>query len=565
MKYIKQIIILCILLIFIYGCYEKTVCGNGIVEDGETEETCCEDVGCLGEQICLNHRCNDPECSECQYLQNHSCVNFECCENNDCKNNEICIENQCTPFNCGECQYIVNHQCKDYSCSNDSDCSSEMICENHQCVNYQCVEDSDCNYGKECFNNRCMNLICDWCEYVENHTCVNYECCKDSDCDDGEGDTYGKCYKGRTHNAYCNFTTIPEGACNEIISNFNNPNENRINVVFVGINFGYAEMFAKALETYVNENEKKYGHLLYYEPFKSNKDQFNFWYVNEIGTVENYLEGPFFTGIDAVSEIMKLSQYCNVENKYTIGIINWKFRSIADDNHVRISHDYSSTGTSFVHEFGHYFGSLADEYRFKGLNIDLGFGEIIPEQPTEENCDIASENVACPKWCSGKPIPVEDIENYECSGANRTSCMGMNTPCIWVPYGDPVHNYDGCLNRVELCRSILTEEECINSTNSYWSGNLCIWLNETYPSYNYFKSQCIPSYSGDINIGTDCIHDSGCYQVCGARNWFKSFPSSMMRSTGKKFGPVNEIILCKKIKNITGNVGGVCSSHYGIE
>ncbi len=32
-------------------------CGNGIIETNETEQTCCEDVGCLGDTVCQNHTC----------------------------------------------------------------------------------------------------------------------------------------------------------------------------------------------------------------------------------------------------------------------------------------------------------------------------------------------------------------------------------------------------------------------------------------------------------------------------------------------------------------------------
>ena len=61
MRYLK-IIILTFLIIFLVGCAKKPVCGNGIVEEGETMQTCCEDTGCLGEQTCQNHQCIEPTC-----------------------------------------------------------------------------------------------------------------------------------------------------------------------------------------------------------------------------------------------------------------------------------------------------------------------------------------------------------------------------------------------------------------------------------------------------------------------------------------------------------------------
>ncbi len=46
--------------VLISGCIEtpiKPVCGNNIIEEGETSENCCIDVGCLEGQICENNIC----------------------------------------------------------------------------------------------------------------------------------------------------------------------------------------------------------------------------------------------------------------------------------------------------------------------------------------------------------------------------------------------------------------------------------------------------------------------------------------------------------------------------
>lgn len=40
------IVLLLVLLVSLSGCTKKYVCGNGIIEEGETKENCCQDVGC---------------------------------------------------------------------------------------------------------------------------------------------------------------------------------------------------------------------------------------------------------------------------------------------------------------------------------------------------------------------------------------------------------------------------------------------------------------------------------------------------------------------------------------
>jgi len=56
----------------------KPICGNRIVEESETMQTCCEDTGCLGEQICTSNKCTEPKCGECQYLEAHICKDYYC-------------------------------------------------------------------------------------------------------------------------------------------------------------------------------------------------------------------------------------------------------------------------------------------------------------------------------------------------------------------------------------------------------------------------------------------------------------------------------------------------------
>ncbi|MBD3203233.1 hypothetical protein GF327_02995 [Candidatus Woesearchaeota archaeon] len=118
----------------------RPVCGNGIIENKETQQTCCLDAGCPGDAQCRDNSCVDPECKGCQFLKNHKCVSYECCNDNDCKNNQICADNKCQDFTCGECKHPLNHKCVKSECCSDEDCddndvSTFDICENNRCIN----------------------------------------------------------------------------------------------------------------------------------------------------------------------------------------------------------------------------------------------------------------------------------------------------------------------------------------------------------------------------------------------------------------------------------------------
>ncbi len=133
---------LLISIIIISGCvYQQppiqSICGNGIVEKGETMQTCCEDTSCLGEQTCQNHQCIEPACGECEYLKNHQCLKYRCCSDVDCIGDQTCVNHECKEPTCGECQYLdqENHKCVDYVCCKDIDCDDSNDITDDVCLN----------------------------------------------------------------------------------------------------------------------------------------------------------------------------------------------------------------------------------------------------------------------------------------------------------------------------------------------------------------------------------------------------------------------------------------------
>ncbi|MBU0459848.1 MAG: hypothetical protein KJ597_02170 [Nanoarchaeota archaeon] len=182
------VIIIIISFFFVHWFFTRSICGNGIVEEGETLETCCLDAGCLGEQTCENNVCLEPICEGCQYLENHICKDYDCCTDSDCSDEEICEDHECTVLGCGECQYIEDRVCKDYECCVNGDCNNDEICENHEC----------------------QELVCSSCQYALNHTCNDYVCCANLDCSDNDISTNDICLNPNTLNATCFYTTEVE-------------------------------------------------------------------------------------------------------------------------------------------------------------------------------------------------------------------------------------------------------------------------------------------------------------------------------------------------------------------
>jgi len=165
----------------------KPECGNGIIEEGETPETCCADTGCKGDQTC-DTACIDPVCGTCQYLQDHVCQDYECCSNDECLDSEVCGSNYCVDLNCDTCQYAQGHQCINYACCRDEDCGLDQTCQNHEC----------------------SSLQCSLCQYIENNACINYECCSVADCDDNNLNTTEICINPGTIDSKCTNPIIEE-------------------------------------------------------------------------------------------------------------------------------------------------------------------------------------------------------------------------------------------------------------------------------------------------------------------------------------------------------------------
>jgi len=152
--------------------------------------------------------------------------------------------------------------------------------------------------------------------------------------------------------------------------------DEQIDIVFVGDGYSLHPLIAEVKNlldhAYIKiENDDYIGDGFFtIEPFKSNRDLFNFWVVEneELIPRKNYRTraGDTVRKID-YTKAAELASKCSFA-EYIVVVSKEKFRSYAyrnsNDCYISIpnARDPNDTGKVFLHEFGHTFGSLADEY-----------------------------------------------------------------------------------------------------------------------------------------------------------------------------------------------------------
>jgi hypothetical protein len=213
------------------------------------------------------------------------------------------------------------------------------------------------NYGKICSN--CSNHIQDY---------------EETDIDCG-GSICKKCsvYKRCRASSDCNSSVCASGQCAdlsncmEVIPGLNNASANRVNLIFVPVNYPDTIYFRGQALDYIDYYNNSYRPgLLAFAPFIDNKNKFNFWFVNSSLNVSyNYLNCT-------ASTCNCYDNYSNIVSKdynFCKGLPNYQYANIynfqcrAGVAPAKYMHICGATGSpSLVHEFGHSFASLMDEY-----------------------------------------------------------------------------------------------------------------------------------------------------------------------------------------------------------
>ncbi|MBU2616110.1 MAG: M64 family metallopeptidase [Nanoarchaeota archaeon] len=435
------------------------------------------------------------------------------------------------------CELIT---CGDYEELVDTGRRDSFECPIYECAPYEII----CNVpvcdeerGEKLFNTEeyapggCKIYECVSCrdggDYNLMYRCPNGEKIVDCTCNSNEWDCLEDPASACTSNK-----------CLEAIGNLNDLEDTtRVNVIFAGLNYPSTDIFSELVQELINiegDGSELNTGLLSEPPFRDYQDSFNIWYINETLPYNSdtfaesrrslFSQCPVFEKKQEITLVKS-----NEINSYAIlGSPAYGWAVIAD----KFSLDYARH--VLLHEWGHSFGGLYDEYTTYGVN---------DWPPSAINCDLASSTSACSKWCSGSPLPVENLIQGICNDAQDSiSCYNKKNegiPCFWL--GDHgVLGETGCINRVELCTSIEERETCSDSDGdgTFWNGNFCIWY---WPEGNepYYGTKCIPTSSG-VNIGTDCIGDTICLQGCTLNNYYSSSERSKMRTASYPWNYINE-------------------------
>lgn len=315
-----------------------------------------------------------------------------------------------------------------------------------------------------------------------------------------------------------------EEVCREAVPGHNDKNANRVNVVFTGANYGNIESFSKDVTEALAFSGTE-GGLFSQEPFRSNKDKFNFWYSNRVW---NSLRSCDIVNINVFDIIkcraaIKISaSSCVVSNKMIIGLVNL-------DTHGAFSFGTTiyiptigvrsfSLGRSdplggvTIHEFGHSFGKLADEYIGSNVLELFPLDRILGEEKTIDSLNI----------------------------------------------------FKG------------TQEQCFSPKNSWYDliGRGCGVDNKIDCIKNYDSKNATITCADGVSQ-TACWTEVGCFPGAGSPDNFRSTYNNIMRGKqllytidlklfSRSYGPVNEREICKRIKKVTGSAGGICTIDYGI-
>ncbi|MCR4368358.1 MAG: MopE-related protein [archaeon] len=308
----------------------------------------------------------------------------------------------------GKCDYAWKKgYCSDGSILGDSDCASrsdnteERACSAETCNGIDDNCDGVVDDGNICSRTYYCDLDSDgYAGTNQTGTCNVYGCTpagcintQGNDCNDADAATnpgINECYyqDGVDNNCNGEVDECAATLCKELFPGTNDPSADRVNVVWVGLDFADKQAFITRAKQAVDPNSDfntlRPG-LLEMEVYKDNKGKFNFWYIDKlfVGQPEPY---GGFTNSEAYS-------YCTgLSNTYREFLSTKWYRSYAyfgGNAFISLTYDEAYWPFAFEHEFQHQLPGLADEYT--GTTDD---------RPRTPNC--ANDYAQAQQWWGNK-------------------------------------------------------------------------------------------------------------------------------------------------------------------
>ncbi len=488
---------------------------------------------------------NNPSCGSNYDCVNNACILKKGCNygNPYCSSGYGCVNNQCIKEEQNGCQY------------NNPSCGS-----NYDCVNNACILKKGCNYSNpSCVSNKeCVNNVCvlkEGCQYnnpscIQGYTCVNNACVLQD-----------------------NTNVLSVGDYIEIIPGHNNLSENRLNLIFRGVNFestvDFLDIVNKFIdyngngtifhETWFYEPQIAYG-LWGLEPYKSNKNNINLWYYKDIEHVD------FVSNEQSSCPYLATLEH-NFDNGYEIQMENYLCSPAgrASSNYLRFvtkgsRNEYSPALIRLLpHEFGHAFANLKDTY---------------PTSHGFPNAAITMQEAN--SWWS-------DLIGYGCGADGVVDCLEDNENYrLEVGYysTDADICFDG-LNPIFGCSFILQRSWAVDVFPKLeFSGNVvskniafrasqkktCLSGVDNCMYKENSKIVCVDKKTG---ISNECKNIFG--QEYNNGYWYNESDqvllrphiSSIMKGNITAYGPVNEREICSAFQNKLGKADGICVTKYG--
>ena len=273
------------------------------------------------------------------------------------------------------------------------------------------------------------------------------------------------------------FIKIDFGVCMPLVEN--SGLDNKLDIVFIADNYNESTLINFSSKV----NDFIYDGLLISEPLKSRFKNINFYRIDRVGSLippksESFPGPEFWT--EMVSQ-------CPAYDLVIVVQKNFESTPLAFSGEIPpwILIDASQSSSVVVHEFGHAFANLGDEYQNMGIIV----GE---EDWAFDRANI--DKAGCPKWCSGNlnqsAVLVSDDSTFDCYNAyqNFLDCLKLNEP--------------------EFCWNNVSQIEGPNEE----TGSLGTFVG---------ISEC--------NFGISCREDLGCYWNAKAVNTFRPSRTSIMR------------------------------------
>ncbi|MFA5412754.1 MAG: M64 family metallopeptidase [Candidatus Micrarchaeia archaeon] len=324
----------------------------------------------------------------------------------------------------------------------------------------ECLANSDCNSTEHCVAGSCAGVT-GLCGYAENHSWYEYQCCADGACSSNEECVEHSC----ANESYENLTWVSfDGYEHCIGAETNDLDSNKINVIFIGVgydNLTSVKEIANGLVDYAGDGNG----LFSFVPFDSNRDKFNIWISDQIfyeNEHESFLKQQRYDfDVDGVYSLAGTN--CPLPNAFITAVVRYPsctyvtsadghaWMNAGDDYNEDINfyEDWSNrTHTNdtisilalrlapvFVHEFGHAFAGLDDEY----IEMEYRGMDYIPRFDIyADNCFVATSLEECRRnapWKNfiGQGSGISKVDCYE--GCNHFG-RGVYRPTLHsIMYG----------------------------------------------------------------------------------------------------------------------------------